>query len=249
MIGAIFFLLLPLGVQVGANPLIFPRSEPSANSSNPFVAITPSRSIHWVPCLKEAAKESGLSFECARFLVCHKVLQPKNGGYLYTVWLMLLQVPFDYSRPKAADEFSVAMIRVPATDKTHYKGPMFMNFGGPGGSGTSEIVNKSEKLRPLLHLGYDVVSWDPRGVGSTLPAVSCFATQSLRNRFLERNINLAIYSANDSLVQRDAQNQVLRHSCAELSNRTIPYIGTVSVARDLLRMVEAYGHSKQLTYM
>src|SRR3954451_18708587 len=71
----------------------------------------PSR-LHWTPCHAEA----GPSFECA-----------------------VAEVPLDYDRPRG-DTISLALTRLPATDPEHRVGSLFLNPGGPGGSGVDFVL-------------------------------------------------------------------------------------------------------------
>ncbi|CAM5734260.1 Protease OS=Streptomyces fumanus OX=67302 GN=GCM10018772_55150 PE=3 SV=1 [Streptomyces fumanus] len=77
-------------------------------------------------------------------------------------------VPLDYGRP-AAGSLDLALARYRATGPS--RGSVLLNFGGPGGSGVDELTAGG---KDFLHLtnGYDVVTFDPRGVGRSSP-VSC----------------------------------------------------------------------------
>ncbi len=144
-------------------------------------------------------------------------------------------------------------MRSPAVDRTNYKGPIFINFGGPGGSGTGDLMSKllgpGAKTTEELLKDYDIVSWDPRGVGSTLPALTCYSTELARLYNSANIIQAALYGANDSLVRLDAENQVRARGCVEHSGEILPYIGTLYAAQDLRRLVEACGYSDKLSYM
>lgn len=161
-------------------------------------------------------------------------------------------MPRDYSDPSSTEgQFSIALVRLlaPLQDEEHYKGPFFVNYGGPGGSGTEALLESSnEKLRSVIGDGYDIVAWDPRAVGSTTPIVSCFPSGAARQQWQERNQHLRLFQANDSLVQLDAENQVYAAGCLTYSGDLLPYTGTVTAARDLARINEAYGFSSKLSY-
>ena len=161
-------------------------------------------------------------------------------------------MPFDYANPNMTEErFSIALVRYQAPNKTNYKGPFFLNFGGPGGSGTEALLAEGASDRYRRYIGdeYDLVTWDPRAVGSTLPAVTCYANDASRQGSIERSSHLNLFQANDSLVMQDVENQIVARDYSELSGHLLPYTGTVSVARDLARMNEAYGFSDKLSYL
>ncbi len=84
----------------------------------------------------------------------------------------LLTVPLDYSHPSGA-KIQLAVSRVPHTVAANkYQGVMLVNPGGPGGSGLGLSI-----LGQFVpnHVGdaYDWIGFDPRGVGSSIPALSC----------------------------------------------------------------------------
>ena len=145
------------------------------------------------------------------------------------------------------------MLRLPATDRENYKGPFFFNFGGPGDAGTLTLPQVASRLREgalaSAFSGYDLVSFDPRGVGNTLPAVSCFQTEEESLEFAQNLQNSAFGRSKESFIRRDAYYRLLDESCADNAAGLTPYIGTVFVAEDLKRMVEAYGFSDKLSFL
>jgi pimeloyl-ACP methyl ester carboxylesterase len=88
----------------------------------------------------------------------------------------LLPVPLDYSNP-AGPHIKIAISRIQHTSP-NYQGVILTNPGGPGGSG---LNLNALYLIPALkaeHLGaaaagYDWIGFDPRGVGSSVPALTC----------------------------------------------------------------------------
>src|SRR3989440_1128885 len=83
-----------------------------------------------------------------------------------------LSVPMDYDHPRGT-KIQIAVSRIKHTvPDSQYQGIMLVNPGGPGGSGLG--------LAPLgqvvpNHAGdaYDWIGFDPRGVGSSKPALTC----------------------------------------------------------------------------
>ena len=88
-----------------------------------------------------------------------------------------LSVPLDYSHPRGA-KIKIAVSRIRHTSNArNYRGIILTNPGGPGGSGLDLNVFLIEALQSD-HLSaaaadYDWIGFDPRGVGSSLPALSC----------------------------------------------------------------------------
>ena len=82
------------------------------------------------------------------------------------------EVPLDHDRPRG-DTIELALIRRPAPDPAQRIGTLFVNPGGPGGSGLDFLRNTAPEEAFAALAGFDVVSWDPRGVGASVPAVDC----------------------------------------------------------------------------
>jgi pimeloyl-ACP methyl ester carboxylesterase len=78
-------------------------------------------------------------------------------------------VPRDAARPDG-DQLDLAVARRPATGPGERIGTLFFNPGGPGAAGTTYV--KGASLDPELNERFDIVSWDPRGVGGSAP-VAC----------------------------------------------------------------------------
>lgn len=74
-----------------------------------------------------------------------------------------LKVPLDYARP-AGRRIDIALIKVPATDRRHRIGSLLLNFGGPGGDGVDTLAQVAGQYAEL-GTRYDLVAFDPRGVG------------------------------------------------------------------------------------
>lgn len=130
---------------------------------------------------------------------------------------------------------------------------MFLNFGGPGGSGTETLpglfVGASSVNVEALLGGYDLISWDPRGVGSTLPALTCYASEALRAANEPGVAPSAISQTNDSIALLDARQRLRAAGCTTYGSKVAPYVGTMYVAQDLRRFVERCGYSDKLSYL
>jgi hypothetical protein len=68
-----------------------------------------------------------------------KVSWSKCYAFLGSFECGTVQVPLDYDRPAGAT-ISLAVVRLPATDQAHRIGSLFLNPGGPGGSGVDFTV-------------------------------------------------------------------------------------------------------------
>lgn len=82
-----------------------------------------------------------------------------------------LRVPLDYQRsdgPRA----ELALQLLPTTDLANYAGPIMLNSGFPGGSGTS-FVKYGNQFVKLLGPLFDLLGFDPR---AALPPANCFTS-------------------------------------------------------------------------
>ncbi|WP_330293196.1 alpha/beta hydrolase [Streptomyces sp. NBC_00576] len=144
-------------------------------------------------------------------------------------------VPLDYAKPGGAT-LELAMARYRTTGKS--RGSVLLNFGGPGGAGVSQLAYDGKDFMGLTN-GYDVVTFDPRGVGRSSP-VSCgedTATDAeVTGDKAWRNPRAVLEQ-----LRRAAQ------ACVRHSGPVLRHIGTVDASRDLDVMRQALG-DKKLNY-
>jgi len=83
------------------------------------------------------------------------------------------QVPLDYDNLDGGT-ISLALSRIPATDPSRRIGSLFLNPGGPGGSGVDFVQRVGKTLySPEVRARFDLVGFDPRGVAGSTPLL-CF---------------------------------------------------------------------------
>ena len=174
-------------------------------------------SIPWSPC----REGSGFPFECAR-----------------------VQVPLDYSNPQAGT-ISLALIRLPASDPAARIGSLFLNPGGPGGSGVDEV----RFAGPYLYGGaiqsrFDIVGFDPRGVERSTP-LRCFDGPREWSPAFTR-FGFPITPEQEERFQR--ADLYLAGACDARGNAILDHMATADAARDLDLLREAVGDDR-LTYM
>jgi len=80
---------------------------------------------------------------------------------------------------RAGPTLELALIRMPAVDQASRTGSLFVNPGGPGASGVEFLRQVGAEVAPL-DARFDVVAWDPRGVGASTPAIDCDITDRRR---------------------------------------------------------------------
>ncbi|MFC5832888.1 alpha/beta hydrolase [Nonomuraea insulae] len=78
-----------------------------------------------------------------------------------------VKVPLDHHAPEE-DTIDLALARLPARHPDQRIGSLVLNFGGPGVSGVSTFLADPEPFN-TLRSRYDIVTFDPRGVGKSTP--------------------------------------------------------------------------------
>jgi pimeloyl-ACP methyl ester carboxylesterase len=156
-----------------------------------------------------------------------------------------VQVPMDYDDPDGA-RGEVALLRIPASGKKI--GSLIVNPGGPGGSGMN-FVAAMASANPLWTEGrlgqrFDIIGFDPRGVGASLPEVDCFTdAEDDRGTGFDGGLDL------DNVADADKAREVLRR-CAESAGGqdALTSVGTRENARDMDVLRAVLGDEK-LTFL
>ena len=152
-----------------------------------------------------------------------------------------LHVPLDYANPGGRQ------IDLSLTRKT-WKGPetrigsLLLNPGGPGEPGGEFLRADIGSLDNLNHR-FDLITWDPRGVGASTP-VTCVDGQQEDN-YLSIDSVLDDPQEKNDLVQA---NKDFAAACQRRSGDLLPFMDTASTARDMDQIRAAMGDSK-LTYL
>jgi pimeloyl-ACP methyl ester carboxylesterase len=147
-------------------------------------------------------------------------------------------VPLDYGHPRG-QTIELALVRKPALDQANRIGSLFLNPGGPGGSGIT-FVRTAPPAAFQLVSRFDVVGWDPRGVGLSEPVFDCGLENSAAEFVFERpqTIDPAAFEA-DVRATADA--------CVANNPALAPNMSTANTARDLDLLRQAVG-DEQLNY-
>jgi pimeloyl-ACP methyl ester carboxylesterase len=151
------------------------------------------------------------------------------------------QAPLDWANPSATTTISLALIRKPATGTS--QGELLVNPGGPGASGVDFIkTSLTYAADATLRSNYDIVGFDPRGVGSST-SVKCYTDPAEMDAFLYDIIPGTIGSAS-WIAEKAAQSAAFGAKCKELTGPLLGHVDTDSAARDMDMLRAALGQTK-----
>jgi len=149
-----------------------------------------------------------------------------------------LTVPLDYAEP-SGKTIKLALLRVPAASKQKRIGSLVVNPGGPGASGTEFAAAGSSQFGDALTTYYDIVGFDPRGVGKSA-TLDCATTEQLDELF-------AFDPSPDDAAERaeiDRLVAVVGQGCLTRSGDIPRHISTKEAARDMDVLRAALGQTK-----
>ncbi|MGY4768055.1 alpha/beta hydrolase [Kribbella sp. CWNU-51] len=156
--------------------------------------------------------------------------KPCDGGFECAT----AKVPLDHRKP-SGQKVELAMIRKPATDQAHRIGSIFALPGGPGQSGLDIIRSQPPQLLQLF-AKFDVVGFDPRGIGASRPALDCGSADPGTVRHSRADV-----------VDRASYEQTMRayqQACLQRNPALLPHMSTANTARDLDLLRQAVGDQK-----
>ncbi len=147
----------------------------------------------------------------------------------------LLDVPLDYDDPSAG-VYTLYLVRRLADDQENKIGSLLINPGGPGFGGTPFASNAEFIFGDPLLERFDIVAWDPRGTGSSSPAIDCIDDYD------------QYYAGSDITPDDEAERQQIidvaedfAAQCATKNAEILQHVGTNDSARDMDSIRRALG--------
>lgn len=216
-------LALPLalaGCTSGDEPT--PEATASATPTEPEVA-----EIEWTDCDEQIqpliagqpGSERDLAFECGR-----------------------TEVPIDYDEPQGAT-LPLFLVRASSGAQTDPIGSLMVNPGGPGGSGADAAIGLALTLPEDVLNRFDIVGFDPRGVGLSTP-VECVPAD-LKDRAIAAEPRPTTAEQLDDVFALSGE---IADGCAEEYGDALGTFNTVDTARDMEQLRQALGED-QLNFL
>ncbi|KAL1685456.1 Alpha/Beta hydrolase protein [Schizophyllum commune] len=163
------------------------------------------------------------------------------------------EVPLDYADDSVGTA-KLAVVKYPATGER--TGTLFVNPGGPGGSGVAYVSAYGANLSAITGGNYDIVSWDPRGSdGFTEPGPpACFDSAADYYAYYNGTLQVTGIEIRGNLSDDGQVAELYSHvdemeakllgegqRCAANKNGDkLQYIGTAATARDIVSLAEYF---------
>lgn len=155
-----------------------------------------------------------------------------------------ISVPVNYAKPSQGTIKLAAVIYQGAG--ANKQGTLLMNPGGPGGSGYDFVKDNPTSVGTAnLRSHYDILGFDPRGVGRSA-GVKCLSAKET-DKFIYSESGYAIGSAKDLAHSKTMINKFIA-ACLKNTGSKMRYFDTVSTARDMDVMRAVMGDAK-LNYL
>ena len=164
-------------------------------------------------------------------------------------------VPLDYEHPDG-QTITIALKKLPASDGNAEHGSLFLNPGGPGGSGVAMMQVMAPMLTEETRGAYDIIGFDPRGVGQSTP-ITCWTNDEIKQHLANPSDDAGPTDPLKGITSTNnpAQNKIDRGTanaarCAQHSQvpELLDHVSTRDVARDL-DILRATNSNTKLNYL
>ncbi|MEU4686601.1 alpha/beta hydrolase [Streptomyces xinghaiensis] len=149
-----------------------------------------------------------------------------------------LEVPLDYRGPDGG-KIDIAVSRLTSENPSKRRGALLVNPGGPGLAGLGYPAALAVSGLPQeVQDSYDLIGFDPRGVGRSTPVTCDLTPEQLEHR--------PVYArtAADVTKEADHARDVARQCADSTTSWMLPHVSTANTARDMDRIRAALGESK-----
>jgi pimeloyl-ACP methyl ester carboxylesterase len=193
------------------------------------------------PVVKSTPTDEKVASDIAKYY--HQVLTWKScaEGMQCTT----ATAPLSWSDPTSGT-IKLALIRQQAKDG-HPLGSLLVNPGGPGASGYDFVrdgINSATDAK--LQNSYDVVGFDPRGVGHST-AVKCYSNPKTLDKFIY-SIPEGVRGSDQWIAEQEQSSKQFGQDCLKYTGTLLGNVDTTSAARDL-DLLRAVLGDKKLNYL
>ena len=167
----------------------------------------------------------------------------------------MVTVPLDYEHPDG-QTITIAVRKLAASDGNAEHGSLFLNPGGPGGSGVAMMQVMAPMLTEETRGAYDIIGFDPRGVGQSTP-ITCWTNDEIKQHLANPSDDAGPTDPLKGVMYKNvaAQDKIDRGTanaarCAQHSQvpELLDHVGTRDVARDL-DILRATNSNTKLNYL
>jgi pimeloyl-ACP methyl ester carboxylesterase len=196
-------------------------------TSSPTATSAEAAPIEWTNCSEQIqpliadqpGSDRNLSFECGR-----------------------TEVPISYAEPAGAT-LPLFLVRVVMAGQTNRIGSLVLNPGGPGASGADAAIGLALTMPTEVLSRFDIVGFDPRGVGLSTP-VECIS-DDMKTRLVAAEPRPTTDAQLDDAF---ALTKEIADGCAKEYGDALGTFNTVDTARDMEQLRQSLGDEK-LTYL
>ncbi|KAL4951706.1 Alpha/Beta hydrolase protein [Aspergillus filifer] len=153
-----------------------------------------------------------------------------------------LQVPLDYGNPSRGST-AIAFVKLPARNATSNTRDVLINPGGPGNSGVANLIGSRFPFTDVIPAEYNVIGFDPRGIGHSGPEVDCWPGHpEIRAQFEKLFSAETSNASSTSLTNQFYAADFFGKACTPSvggTNGSAAFISTPAVARDMLTFIKA----------
>lgn len=176
---------------------------------------------------------------------CEKESKPGNPPALAgladgEVECATLRVPLDYRNPQQTIGIALNRIKGKVSRDHNHLGVLLVNPGGPGASGRGLAKTVAAGLPGDLADRFDVIGFDPRGVGHSEPAMQCVDFEKYYKA--PRPDHVPANRQEESVLLDRARQYAT--ACGDRWGWLLPHISTENSARDMDAIRAALGESK-----
>lgn len=176
--------------------------------------------------------------DCSALLGVSRLALPANRLRTLSFGCAKVDVPLDYSTPLRGT-VGVEVVRVHSRTQTHHTGSLLVNPGGPGESGIVLALDLAVLLSDDMLSSFDVIGFDPRGVGLSRPLRCLTDAQEDQLLAVDPDIRTAAGLSRAAQIWSG-----VAQACNRRYGATLEHFTTVDTARDMDRIRSAVGDTR-----